>query len=146
MARRIPGKEEFDETLRYYRTRLAELAVELRLGALVDAEQLAAEGFDEIVLATGVTPRTPADLPGIDHPSVVGYLDVLRDGAPVGERVAVLGAGGIGFDVAEYLTDQGDAASLNPPVFHRKWGIDPEYRERGGLTRPEPPRPRAAST
>ncbi|MFF1903510.1 FAD-dependent oxidoreductase [Kitasatospora sp. NPDC058218] len=141
IARRIPGKEEFDETLRYYRTRLAELAVELRLGAPVAAEQLAAEGFDEIVLATGVTPRRPADLPGVDHPSVLGYLDVLRDGAPVGERVAVLGAGGIGFDVAEYLTDQGDAASLNPPVFHRKWGIDPEYRERGGLTRPEPPRP-----
>ncbi|AUY49144.1 NADPH-dependent 2,4-dienoyl-CoA reductase [Streptomyces sp. CB01881] len=141
IARRIPGKEEFDETLRYYRTRLAELAVELRLGTLVDAEQLAAGGFDEIVLATGVTPRIPADLPGVDHPSVVGYLDVLRDGADVGKRVAILGAGGIGFDVAEYLTDQGDAASLNPPVFHRKWGIDPEYRERGGLTRPERPEP-----
>ncbi|GAA2818305.1 NADPH-dependent 2,4-dienoyl-CoA reductase [Kitasatospora sp. CM 4170] len=141
VARRIPGKEEFDETLRYFRTRLAESDVEQRLGAPVDAEQLAAEGFDEIVLATGVTPRTPADIPGIDHPKVVGYLDVLRDGAPVGERVAVLGAGGIGFDVAEYLTDQGDAASLNPPVFQAKWGIDPEYRERGGLTRPVAPKP-----
>ncbi|MEU9073302.1 FAD-dependent oxidoreductase [Kitasatospora sp. NPDC004745] len=141
VARRIPGKEEFDETLRYYRTRLAELAVTLRLGATVTAEQLAAEGFDELVLATGVTPRTPADIPGIDHPSVVGYLDVLRDGAPVGERVAILGAGGIGFDVAEFLTDQGDQASLNPPVFQAKWGIDPEYRERGGLRRPERPVP-----
>ncbi|MCG6495794.1 NADPH-dependent 2,4-dienoyl-CoA reductase [Kitasatospora sp. A2-31] len=141
VARRIPGKEEFDETLRYFRTRLAESDVELRLGAPVDAEQLAAEGFDEIVLATGVTPRTPTDIPGIDHPKVVGYLDVLRDGASVGERVAVLGAGGIGFDVAEYLTDQGDAASLNPPVFQAKWGIDPEYRERGGLTRPVAPKP-----
>lgn len=139
IARRIPGKEEFNETLRYYRTRLAELGVTQRLGATADAAQLAAEAFDEIVLATGVTPRTPADLPGIDHPSVLGYLDVLRDGAPVGRRVAILGAGGIGFDVAEYLTDQGDAASLNPPVFHRKWGIDPEYRERGGLARPERP-------
>ncbi|MEV7023806.1 NADPH-dependent 2,4-dienoyl-CoA reductase [Kitasatospora sp. NPDC093558] len=141
IARRIPGKEEFAETLRYYRTRLAELGVTQRLGAVVTAEQLAAEGFDEIVLATGVAPRTPADLPGVDHPSVVGYLDVLRDGAHVGERVAILGAGGIGFDVAEYLTDQGDAASLNPPVFQAKWGIDPEYRERGGLRRPEQPKP-----
>ncbi|MFJ2776869.1 FAD-dependent oxidoreductase [Kitasatospora sp. NPDC087315] len=141
IARRVPGKEEFDETLRYYRTRLAELGVEQRLGALVDAERLAAEGFDEIVLATGVTPRTPAEIPGVDHPSVLGYLDVLRDGAPVGERVAVLGAGGIGFDVAAYLTDQGDGASLNPAVFQRNWGIDPEYRERGGLRRPERPTP-----
>ncbi|MFD5919042.1 FAD-dependent oxidoreductase [Kitasatospora sp. NPDC058201] len=141
IARRIPGKEEFDETIRYYRTRLAELGVEQRLGALVAAPELAAEDFDEVVLATGVTPRVPADLPGIDHPSVLGYLDVLRDGAPVGERVAVVGAGGIGFDVAEYLTDQGDEASLNAPVYQRKWGIDPEYRERGGLARPERPTP-----
>ncbi|MFH8385142.1 FAD-dependent oxidoreductase [Kitasatospora sp. NPDC018058] len=141
IARRIPGKEEFDETLRYYRTRLAELAVTQRLGAVVTAEQLAAEGFEEIVLATGVTPRTPVDIPGIDHPSVLGYLDVLRDGAAVGERVAILGAGGIGFDVAEFLTDQGDEASLNPPVFQAKWGIDPEYRERGGLRTPERPKP-----
>ncbi|WP_316524475.1 NADPH-dependent 2,4-dienoyl-CoA reductase [Kitasatospora brasiliensis] len=141
IARRIPGKEEFDETLRYFRTRLAELAVTLRLGATVTAEQLAAAGHDELVLATGVTPRTPADIPGIDHPSVLGYLDVLRDGAPVGERVAILGAGGIGFDVAEFLTDQGDAASLNPTVFQAKWGIDPEYRDRGGLRAPERPKP-----
>ncbi|MEU1282653.1 NADPH-dependent 2,4-dienoyl-CoA reductase [Kitasatospora sp. NPDC005856] len=141
IARRIPGKEEFDETLRYFRTRLAELAVTLRLGATVTADQLAEQGHDEIVLATGVTPRTPVDIPGIDHPSVLGYLDVLRDGAPVGERVAILGAGGIGFDVAEFLTDPGDAASLNPPVFQAKWGIDPDYRERGGLRAPERPKP-----
>ncbi|MEE1822765.1 NADPH-dependent 2,4-dienoyl-CoA reductase [Streptomyces sp. BE20] len=141
IARRIPGKEEFDETIRYYRTRLAELGVEQRLGAIVAAPELAAEDFDEVVLATGVTPRVPADLPGIDHPSVLGYLDVLRDGAPVGERVAVVGAGGIGFDVAEYLTDQGDEASLDASVYQRKWGIDPEYRERGGLARPERPTP-----
>ncbi|SOB81131.1 NADPH-dependent 2,4-dienoyl-CoA reductase [Streptomyces sp. 1331.2] len=141
IARRIPGKEEFDETLRYYRTRLAELGVTLRLGTTATAEQLAAEGYDDIVLATGVTPRTPADIPGIDHPSVLGYLDVLRDGAPVGERVAILGAGGIGFDVAEFLTDEGDQASLNPPVFQARWGIDPEYRERGGLRAPERPKP-----
>ncbi|MER7583644.1 NADPH-dependent 2,4-dienoyl-CoA reductase [Kitasatospora sp. NPDC097691] len=141
VARRIPGKEEFEETLRYYRTRLAELDVTLRLGTTATAEQLAGEGYDDLVIATGVTPRIPADIPGIDHPSVVGYLDVLRDGAPVGERVAILGAGGIGFDVAEFLTDQGDQASLNPPVFAAKWGIDAEYRERGGLRAPERPKP-----
>ncbi|WP_030238200.1 NADPH-dependent 2,4-dienoyl-CoA reductase [Streptomyces sp. NRRL S-350] len=141
IARRIPGKEEFDETLRYYRTRLAETGVTLRLGTTATADQLAGEGYDHIVLATGVRPRTPTDIPGIDHPSVLGYLDVLRHGAPVGERVAILGAGGIGFDVAEFLTDQGDEASLNPPVFQAKWGIDPEYRERGGLRAPERPKP-----
>ncbi|MFB7216148.1 FAD-dependent oxidoreductase [Streptomyces sp. NPDC056255] len=134
VARRIPGKEEFDETLRYFRTRLREEKVELRLGTRVTADALG--GFDEVVLATGVTPRSPG-IPGQDHPSVVGYLDVLRDGAPVGDRVAIIGAGGIGFDVAEFLTDSGDAASSDPEVFFRQWGVDTEYRERGGLRAPE---------
>ncbi|MFJ6463058.1 FAD-dependent oxidoreductase [Streptomyces sp. NPDC091387] len=140
VARRVPGKEEFNETLRYFRTRLAEEKVELRLGTPATSGQL--DGFDEIVLATGVTPRTPA-IPGVDHPSVVSYLDVLRHGAPVGDRVALVGAGGIGFDVAEFLTDGGGGASLDPEVFFRQWGVDTEYRERGGLgtaERPEPPR------
>lgn len=140
VARRVPGKEEFNETLRYFRTRLAEEKVELRLGAPVGAAGL--DGFDEIVLATGVTPRTPA-IPGVDHPSVVSYLDVLRHGAPVGDRVALVGAGGIGFDVAEFLTDGGDGASLDPETFFRQWGVDTEYRERGGLgtaERPKSPR------
>ncbi|MGC5395637.1 FAD-dependent oxidoreductase [Streptomyces sp. DT20] len=140
VARRVPGKEEFNETLRYFRTRLTEEKVGVRLGATVTAEQL--DGFDEIVLATGVTPRTPA-IPGVDHPSVVSYLDVLRHGAPVGDRVALVGAGGIGFDVAEFLTDGGDAASLDPEAFFRQWGVDTEYRERGGLgtaERPKAPR------
>ncbi|GAA3033944.1 NADPH-dependent 2,4-dienoyl-CoA reductase [Kitasatospora albolonga] len=135
VARQVPGKQEFDETLRYYRHQLAERQVELRLGELASAEQLLAEGYDEVVLATGVTPRTP-DIPGVDHPSVLGYLDVLRGGAAVGERVAVIGAGGIGFDVAEYLTDSG-------ADFYASWGIDTEHRERGGLRAPEkelPPR------
>ncbi|MFI2606549.1 FAD-dependent oxidoreductase [Kitasatospora sp. NPDC018619] len=140
-ARRIPGKEEFGETLRYFRTRLAETGVTLRLGSTVTAEQLAEQGHDEIVLATGVTPRTPADIQGVDHPSVLGYLDVLRDGAPVGERVAILGAGGIGFDVAAFLTDPGDEAALDPWAFQARWGIDPEYRERGGLRAPQRPKP-----
>ncbi|MFF4669914.1 FAD-dependent oxidoreductase [Streptomyces sp. NPDC001279] len=130
VARRVPGKQEFDETLRYFRTRLAEEGVELRLGTRATAEML--EGFDEVVLATGVTPRSPA-IPGLDHPSVVGYLDVLRDGAPVGDRVAIIGAGGIGFDVAEFLTDPGDGASADPEAFFRRWGVDTALRERGGL-------------
>ncbi|MFB6876996.1 FAD-dependent oxidoreductase [Streptomyces sp. NPDC056323] len=134
VARKVPGKEEFDETLRYFRTRLREEKVELRLGTRVTADALG--GFDEVVLATGVTPRSPG-IPGQEHPSVVGYLDVLRDGAPVGDRVAIIGAGGIGFDVAEFLTDSGDAASSDPEVFFRQWGVDTEYRERGGLRAPE---------
>ncbi|MEV6476221.1 NADPH-dependent 2,4-dienoyl-CoA reductase [Streptomyces sp. NPDC051657] len=136
VARRVPGKEEFDETLRYFRTRLAELEVDVRLGARADAGSL--DGFDEIVLATGVEPRTPA-IPGTDHPNVVSYLDVLRDGAPVGDRVAIVGAGGIGFDVAEFLTDGGDAASLDADTFFRQWGVDTAYAERGGLCAPERP-------
>ncbi|MFH9395215.1 FAD-dependent oxidoreductase [Streptomyces sp. NPDC017556] len=136
VARRVPGKEEFDETLRYFRTRLAELDVEVRLSTRADTGTL--DGYDEIVLATGVEPRTPA-IPGTDHPNVVSYLDVLRDGAPVGERVAIVGAGGIGFDVAEFLTDGGDAASLDADAFFRQWGVDTAYAERGGLRAPERP-------
>ncbi|MEW1631413.1 NADPH-dependent 2,4-dienoyl-CoA reductase [Streptomyces sp. NPDC089173] len=137
VARRVPGKEEFDETLRYFRTRLAELDVEVRLSTRADAGTL--DGFDEIVLATGVEPRTPA-IPGTDHPNVVSYLDVLRDGAPVGDRVAIVGAGGIGFDVAEFLTDGGDAASLDAETFFRQWGVDTAYADRGGLCAPERPK------
>jgi 2,4-dienoyl-CoA reductase (NADPH2) len=137
VARRVPGKEEFDETLRYFRTRLAELDVDVRLSTRADAGTL--DGFDEIVLATGVEPRTPA-IPGTDHPHVVSYLDVLRDGAPVGDRVAIVGAGGIGFDVAEFLTDGGDAASLDADTFFRQWGVDTAYAERGGLRAPERPK------
>ncbi|WGP13915.1 NADPH-dependent 2,4-dienoyl-CoA reductase [Streptomyces sp. SH5] len=137
VARRVPGKEEFDETLRYFRTRLAELDVDVRLSTRADTGTL--DGFDEIVLATGVEPRIPA-IPGTDHPNVVSYLDVLRDGAPVGERVAIVGAGGIGFDVAEFLTDGGDAASLDPDTFFRQWGVDTAYEDRGGLRAPERPK------
>ncbi|MFJ9326756.1 FAD-dependent oxidoreductase [Streptomyces sp. NPDC101230] len=137
VARRVPGKEEFNETLRYFRTRLAELDVEVRLSTRADAGTL--DGFDEIVLATGVEPRIPA-IPGTDHPDVVSYLDVLRDGVPVGDRVAIVGAGGIGFDVAEFLTDGGDAASLDAETFFRQWGVDTAYEERGGLRAPERPK------
>lgn len=140
IARRIPGKEEFGETLRYFRTQLAERGVDVRLSTEVTAADLPADAFDEVVVATGVTPRVPA-IPGTDHSSVVSYLDVLRDGAHVGERVAVIGAGGIGFDVAEYLTDGGEGASLDAPTYFRQWGVDMEYAAPGGLTAPERPAP-----
>ncbi|MEU6819610.1 NADPH-dependent 2,4-dienoyl-CoA reductase [Streptomyces atriruber] len=140
VARKIPGKEEFDETLRYFRTQLDLRGVDVRLNTVVTADELAGDAFDEVVVAAGVTPRTP-EIPGIDHPSVVGYLDVLRDEAPVGERVAIIGAGGIGFDVAEFLTDGGEQASLDPATYFRQWGVDMDYRERGGLTKPERPTP-----
>ncbi|WP_369187969.1 FAD-dependent oxidoreductase [Streptomyces sp. R08] len=138
VARQVPGKQEFDETLRYFRTRLAEHEVDVRLNTPVAAGDLGA--YDEIVVATGVSPRTP-DIPGVDHPSVVGYLDVLRDRVPVGDRVAILGAGGIGFDVAEFLTDGGDKASEDPATYFRAWGVDMDYAAPGGLTAPERPAP-----
>lgn len=140
VARKVPGKEEFDETLRYYRTQLELHGVDAQLNTRATAESLAKAAYDEVVIATGVTPRTP-EIPGIDHPSVVGYLDVLRDSAPVGERVAIIGAGGIGFDVAEYLTDSGDKASLDPATYFRQWGVDMDYKDRGGLTAPDRPTP-----
>ncbi|MFE0652594.1 FAD-dependent oxidoreductase [Streptomyces sp. NPDC059534] len=140
VAKRVPGKEEFDETLRYFRVQLDERGVEVRLGTPVAAGDL--DGYDEVVVATGVSPRTPG-IAGVDHPSVVSYLDVLRDGAPVGERVAIIGAGGIGFDVAEFLTDGGEGASQDPETYFRQWGVDTSYENRGGLRTPErnaPPR------
>lgn len=140
VARKVPGKEEFDETLRYFRTQLELRGVTVALNTQVKAGDL--DAYDEVVVATGVAPRTPA-IDGVDHPSVVGYLDVLRDGAPVGDRVAVIGAGGIGFDVAEYLTDGGEGASQDPTTYFRLWGVDMDYADRGGLKgaeRPKPPR------
>ncbi|MGW6477653.1 oxidoreductase [Streptomyces sp. NPDC055059] len=140
VARKVPGKEEFDETLRYYRAQLELHGVDVRLNTPVTAADLSQDAYNEVVVATGVTPRTP-EIAGLDHPSVVGYLDVLRDGAPVGERVAIVGAGGIGFDVAEYLTDSGDKASQDPATYFRQWGVDMDYQGRGGLAKPERPVP-----
>ncbi|MER5539559.1 NADPH-dependent 2,4-dienoyl-CoA reductase [Streptomyces mirabilis] len=142
IAKRIPGKEEFGETLRYFRTQLELHGVDVRLNTRVTVAEFAEGAYDEIVIAAGVTPRTP-DIPGVDHPRVLSYLDVLRDGAQVGERVAILGAGGIGFDVAEYLTDGGEGASLDAEAFSRQWGVDTDYRAPGGLREPvraKPPR------
>ncbi|MFI6018902.1 FAD-dependent oxidoreductase [Streptomyces sp. NPDC051287] len=138
VARKVPGKQEFDETLRYFRHQLDAHGVDVRLNTTVGPGDVT--GYDEVVVATGVTPRTP-DIPGVDHPRVLGYLDVLRDDAPVGDRVAILGAGGIGFDVAEFLTDGGDKASEDPATYFRHWGVDTEYRTPGGLAAPERPAP-----
>ncbi|MGN9817530.1 FAD-dependent oxidoreductase [Streptomyces sp. SD11] len=138
VARKVPGKQEFDETIRYFRTQLELRGVDVRLNTPVGDADL--DPYDEVVVATGVGPRTP-EIPGVDHPSVVGYLDVLRDGAPVGDRVAILGAGGIGFDVAEYLTDSGDKASEDPATYFRHWGVDMDYEAPGGLGAPERPAP-----
>ncbi|QHM72502.1 NADPH-dependent 2,4-dienoyl-CoA reductase [Mixta intestinalis] len=136
VARQIPGKEEFNETLRYYRTQLALHRVELRLNCRADAAML--RDFDEIVLATGIIPRTP-DIAGIDHPKVMNYLEVLREKKSVGQRVAIIGAGGIGFDTASYLSHGDRASSLDGDAFCQEWGIDKSLRQRGGLTLPQPP-------
>jgi 2,4-dienoyl-CoA reductase (NADPH2) len=136
LARRIPGKEEFNETIRYYLRRLQITGVRLHLGQRATAAGLIAAGFDEIVLATGVRPRTP-DIPGIDHPMVLSYPDAIRDVGSVGKRVAVVGAGGIGVDVSELLTHLG-SPSLDLAAWQREWGVtDPEVA-RGALRRPEP--------
>ncbi|WP_063129714.1 NADPH-dependent 2,4-dienoyl-CoA reductase [Nocardia fusca] len=137
IARRIPGKEEFAETLRYFTGELARAGVELRLGTTVTAQTLIDEAFDEVVIATGILPRLPA-ISGIDHPKVVSYLSVLRDGAPVGRRVAIIGAGGIGFDVAEYVSQPGPSTSLDIAAFNRHWGIDSDLQTPGGLVDPHP--------
>ncbi|WP_395404083.1 FAD-dependent oxidoreductase [Pseudoduganella sp. UC29_106] len=142
VAKKVPGKEEFYETLRYFRRQIELKGVDLRLNTRADVATLAQGGFDEIVLATGVTPRKP-EIAGIDHPKALSYLDVLRDGKAVGKQVAVIGAGGIGFDVSEYLTHEGESGALNPEKFYAEWGIDTQYAERGGLRQPEvetPPR------
>jgi 2,4-dienoyl-CoA reductase (NADPH2) len=130
LARRIPGKEEFAETLRYFRARLARLEVDVRLGRRVTAEELAGGGWERVVLATGVTPRDPG-IHGSDHPKVVGYADVILGRRPVGRQVAIVGAGGIGFDVAELLTHPHDGEQAQE--FEREWGIDVDFAHRGGL-------------
>ena len=139
LARQVPGKSEFNELLRYFRVMLDTLQVDVRLNTRVTPATLQAQPFDDVVLATGVTPRTP-NLPGINHPKVIGYTDALSGRKPVGNTVAILGAGGIGFDVAEFVT--GDAQeALDPAVFMRRWGVNPNGQAPGGLDAPEPVRP-----
>jgi 2,4-dienoyl-CoA reductase (NADPH2) len=139
IARKIPGKEEFAETIRYYARRLEVTGVKLHLGTRAAAADLT--GFDEVVLATGVAPRVP-DLPGIDHPKVLSYVDVVKHGKPVGERVAVIGAGGIGVDVSEFLTHT-DSPALDLDAWMSEWGVTDPEQSPGGLAKPKPePSPR----
>jgi 2,4-dienoyl-CoA reductase (NADPH2) len=138
LARRIPGKEEFAETLRYFRAECEHLGVALALGRRVAAADLA--GFDEVVLATGVNPRVP-ELEGLDHPKALGYLEVLRGEVVVGDRVAIVGAGGIGFDVAAFLTAD-EPVSTDVEKFFQHWGVDPEFLAPGGLVEAPPVRSR----
>ncbi|CAM3635483.1 NADPH-dependent 2,4-dienoyl-CoA reductase [Parendozoicomonas haliclonae] len=132
IAKKIPGKEEFHETLRYFANRLKKTGVKVRLGKRVEADQLAEAGYDHVVLATGISPRTP-EIEGVDHPKVLSYLDVLKSGKQVGDKVAVIGAGGIGFDVSEYLTHVGKSSSTDIKTFYKEWGVDPELQARGGV-------------
>ena len=138
LAKRIPGKEEFHEPLRYFRHRIEETRIELQLGTRVEAGQL--PGFDVVVVATGVTPRR-VSFPGSDHPKVISYLDVLEGRIVPGARVAVVGAGGIGFDVAEFLVQEGRSPSLDPARWMAEWGIDPGFASAGGLAKPQPEPP-----
>ncbi|MGB5326388.1 MAG: NADPH-dependent 2,4-dienoyl-CoA reductase, partial [Pseudomonadales bacterium] len=138
MAMRVPGKEEFANTLRYFGKLIATSGVDLRLNHKATIADL--QAFDEVLLATGVTPRVP-DIEGLDHPSVLFYNDVLAKNAAVGKRVAVVGAGGIGFDIAEFLAHEGTSPTLDATQWYREWGVDRDYRERGGLREKQPSPP-----
>ena len=138
LAKTIPGKEEFHETLRYFDQRIKDTGVVLRLSTRADADSLT--GFDDVVVATGVTPRA-IEIEGHDHPKVVSYLDVLERRVTPGAKVAIIGAGGIGFDVAEFLVEAGPSATLDPQRWMAEWGVDADFETPGGLVtaHPEPP-------
>ncbi len=135
IAMRIPGKEEFAETIRYYTRRLDLTGVKVHLGRAVEADELVAAGFDEVVVATGVEPRVPA-IPGVDHPMVMTYAELVRGERTAGARVAVVGAGGIGVDVSEYLTTEHSAA-LDLGAWKAEWGVGDPATTRGGVTAPQ---------
>lgn len=136
IAKTIPGKEEFYETLRYFKRKIElQPNIKLVLNHTASYEELSQSEFDDIVVATGVTPRE-LTIDGIDHPKVLSYIEVLRERKPVGKKVAIIGAGGIGFDTAEYLSHEGESGSLNPQKFYDEWGIDTSYAHVGGLKQP----------
>ncbi|TNC82749.1 MAG: NADPH-dependent 2,4-dienoyl-CoA reductase [Oleiphilus sp.] len=141
VAKLIPGKEEFYETLRYFGQMIKKTGVKLELGKRVSADDLAGKEYDEIILATGIAPRTP-DIPGIESDKVISYLDALLKRKPVGKRVAIVGAGGIGFDVAEFITHHGDSPSLNTELFMKEWGVDINMEHQGGVKGVEPELPK----
>ncbi|MGB1402903.1 MAG: FAD-dependent oxidoreductase [Porticoccaceae bacterium] len=132
IAKQIPGKEEFYETLRYFNKQIALTGVDLQLNTKVTVDQLNNGKFDEIIIATGISPRTP-EIEGIDHPKVLSYIDVIGGKKPVGDKVAIIGAGGIGFDTAEYITHSGESTSTNIPAFMKEWGIDMTFGSRSGI-------------
>jgi len=132
VAKKVPGKEEFYETLRYFNRQIEISGVKLKLDTRVTVEDLNSGEYDEVIIATGITPRTPP-IEGIDHPKVLSYLDVLKHRKPVGKKVAVIGAGGIGFDVAEYLSHSGISTSQDIPAYMREWGVDMTLQARGGI-------------
>jgi 2,4-dienoyl-CoA reductase (NADPH2) len=141
LALQVPGKEEFAQTLRYFGGRLKDAGVKLALGQRVTREKLSAQAFDEVIIATGIVPRTPA-IPGIDHAKVVSYVDVLQRKVTPGKRVAIIGAGGIGFDVGEFLLHD-PALPLPVPLeqWCHEWGVDLQAGTPGGLAPPETPQP-----
>ncbi|MBY6067350.1 NADPH-dependent 2,4-dienoyl-CoA reductase [Leisingera aquaemixtae] len=139
MAKQVPGKEEFWGLVDWYRVMVADAGITLELGREVAAEDLT--GFDEVVIATGVTPRDPA-IPGQDQDNVLSYIDVLRHKKPVGQRVAVVGAGGIGFDVSEFLLEEGHSPTTDLPAWMKEWGVADPAEHRAGLA-PEGPQPAA---
>jgi len=138
VAKRIPGKEEFHETLRYFQHKLEETGVTVKLDTQADVATLA--GFDTVVVATGIRPRE-VDFPGANHPKVVTYLDVLLGRVQVGPEAAIIGAGGIGFDVGEFLVHEGPSPALDPARWMAEWGVDPSFEARGALARPQPEAP-----
>ena len=132
IAKQIPGKEEFHETLRYYKKQIELHNICLNLDTRVSVDQLNSSGFDEVIVATGIAPRMP-DIDGIDHSSVLSYIDVILNKKPLGDRVAIIGAGGIGFDTAEYITHSGESTALDIDKFMGEWGIDMSLGARGGI-------------
>ncbi|OUR68682.1 NADPH-dependent 2,4-dienoyl-CoA reductase, partial [Bermanella sp. 47_1433_sub80_T6] len=132
VAKQVPGKEEFFETIRYFGKQIELTGVNLKLNTRVSADNLNDGAYDEVVLATGIAPRLP-EIEGIGHAKVLNYLDVLKDKKQVGKKVAVIGAGGIGFDVSEYLSHEGEATSQNIEAFMKEWGVDMTMQARGGI-------------
>lgn len=132
VAKLVPGKEEFFETLRYFAQMIKKNGVNLQLNTRVSVDDLTGKGYDEIILATGIAPRTP-DIPGIESDKVISYLDAILGRKAVGQRVAVVGAGGIGFDVAEFITHKGKSSSLDVAQFMKEWGVDLNMEHQGGI-------------
>ncbi len=137
IAKKIPGKEEFYETIRYFKNKISLTGVNLHLNTEISATQLLENNYDAVVLSSGIRPRE-LDIEGADKPNVLSYIDVIVHGKEVGNKVAIIGAGGIGFDVAEFLVHQGTSPSLDIEVFNKEWGVDADFENRGAYERPNP--------